>query len=82
MKIPLFLILNLDMITGFHNLIPRRNLFNMVALSIIKPPAISNDKLIDNYVTIMNENMNENMNKYINEYLNEYMDVHMNEHMN
>ena len=37
MKFSLLLILNVNFANCFHNLIPRRKIFNMFALSLIKP---------------------------------------------
>ena len=57
MKFFLLFILNMNLATSFHNLIPRRKIFNMFTLSLIKPHNtnkynldINNNNYIDNYI--------------------------------
>ena len=65
MKFSLLLILNVNFANCFHNLIPRRKIFNMFALSLIKPHVTNkynldiNNNNVDSYMYIDNYNLNQ-----------------------
>ena len=68
MKFSLLFICNLNIVTGFHNLIPRRNIFNIFTLSLIKPDMTNKynlDMKTHNYIDINNYKLNSSSNHFL-----------------